>query len=358
MTTEKNAGEDKHYPLAQDPRLLPAYYQEDEISLVDLWLVLVKHQRKMAAIFIAFAILGLLLALLMPRVYTYATPIEIARSGDKLLDSPDTLLAKLQESYIPLVLTENKRSGGDDLEIKAKIPKKSNIIVLESKAPKAVGARVKQLHEKVVQLIAADHGSTLAAIRAQLQAQLHSEGNKLAELKDREKLISKRELRLDKKEQLLTTQLESLRKVIETSRRNRQKTASEAKGEAKAVTLLLMDGEIQQYQTQEAQLQQQLHIGLASERDSLLQELADNQRAQSMQEESLRAIKAKIADIRETRAVTPAMRSLEPTGAGRKVILVVAIVLGGLLAIFAAFFSEFMEKVRQKRMAEETQEKQ
>ncbi|MFQ5488510.1 MAG: Wzz/FepE/Etk N-terminal domain-containing protein [Gammaproteobacteria bacterium] len=350
MTTDKNAVDDSQHLMVQDPRQLQAYYQEDEISLVDLWLVLVKHKRVMAAIFFTIAILGLVYALLIPRVYTYATSIEIARSEDKLLDSPDTVLAKLQESYIPFVLKENESADGDRLKISAKIPKKSDLIVLESKAPEGADQRVQALHQEVVQLIAADHGSTISAARAELQAQLHSANNKLAELKDREKLIQNKEQRLDEKAGLLTTQIEAIRKVIKESRTNRQKAISEVSGEAKAMTLLLIDNEIQQYQEREAQLAEQLHIGLANERDSLFQELANLRRAQDEQEEKLQEVKAKIANIRETRAITPTMRSLEPTGTGRKMILVLAIVLGGLLAVFGAFFSEFMEKVRQRKM--------
>ncbi len=353
MTMENNATNDSRHLIAQDPRQLPAYYQADEISLVDLWLVLVKHQRAMAAIFSTIAILGVISALLIPRACTYTTSIEIARSGDKLLDSPATVLAKLQESYIPLVLNDNESADVDRLKLSAKIPKKSDLIVLESEAPAEAGQRVQALHQAVVQLIAADHGSTISAARAELQALLHSANNKLAALKDREQLIKNKEQRLDEKAKLLSTQIEAIRKVIKESQTNRQQAISEVSGEAKAMTLMLMDNKIQQYREREALLTEQLHIGLANERDSLFQELANLRRAQDEEEEKLQEVKAKIANLRETRAITPTMRSLEPSGASRKIIVVLALVVGGLLAVFGAFFSEFMEKVRQRKMEEE-----
>ncbi len=119
MTTKKSAEKDQQPLAIQDPRLLPAYYQEDEISLVDLWLVLAKRKRLIAAVAGTIAVAGLLYALLMPRAYTYTTSIEIARDGDKLLESPQTVLAKLQESYIPLVLTEHAGTGFEQRETRA-----------------------------------------------------------------------------------------------------------------------------------------------------------------------------------------------------------------------------------------------
>ncbi len=349
MATKKHAEKDEQPLIAQDPRLLQAYYQEDEISLVDLWLVLAKRKRFIATVAGTIAVAGLLFALLMPRVYTYTTSIEIARDGDKLLESPQTVLAKLQESYIPLVLTEHAATGSDRIDITAKIPKGSDLIVLESKAGQEMAASVNDLHQRVVSLIVTDHDSTITFARGELRAQLHSAQNKLAELKDREKMLQNREQRLEEKAKLLTDQIESIRAVIAESRMNRKKAVSEVTGEAKAMTLLLIDNEIQQYQEREALLLEQLHIGLANERDGIIQEQANIRRAQDMEEEKILEIKARLASIKETRAITTAMRSLEPAGASRKLVLSVAILLGLILGVFAAFFAEFLDKVRERK---------
>ena len=53
-----------------------------------------------------------------------------------------------------------------------------------------------------------------------------------------------------------------------------------------------------------------------------------------------------LADIREGEVSQAAVRSLEPTGTSRKLILALGIVLGGLLAVMGAFFMQFAGLVR------------
>lgn len=62
---------------------------------------------------------------------------------------------------------------------------------------------------------------------------------------------------------------------------------------------------------------------------------------------------ARLADIQQNltqlsggEVVQVAVRSLEPAGIGRSLIMVLAIVLGGMLAVIAAFFSQFVVLVR------------
>src|SRR5579862_1557278 len=49
---------------------LPAHQQEDEISLLDLLIVLAVHKRFIFAITFTFCAIGLLLALVLPKQYT------------------------------------------------------------------------------------------------------------------------------------------------------------------------------------------------------------------------------------------------------------------------------------------------
>ncbi len=349
MTKDKQTRDDRQPMVIQDPRLVPAYYQEDEISLVDLWLILARRKRLMLFILSIFVIGGAVTAWLSPRTYTYSTPVEIARNGDALLDAPETALAKLQQSYIPAVLTENSRQDGSEAEIQASIPKNSALIVLQSEGRREDEAQVRRLHEKVVALLAADHNRVLQQLRDSLDAQLQNRQSELAALEDEARQLGTNEKNLDEKEQALTQRLAAVRKTMETLRLDRHDLVSEGDSSADNLLTLLMDNTLQQFQKEEAMLLEQLHTGLAGERETLRQALAENRLQQAAQRDKLAAIRARLAGLQATRAINPATRSLEPTGGGRKIILALAIVLGGLLAVFAAFFGEFLEKVRQKQ---------
>jgi len=74
---------------------------------------------------------------------------------------------------------------------------------------------------------------------------------------------------------------------------------------------------------------------------------ADNRRAVEAQKETVRDLGTKIKNLRETRALLPPVASVESIGPGKFFIVVLSIVLGGLLGIFAAFLAEFINKARE-----------
>jgi len=221
---------DKRQILPQEIEALQTYYQEDEISLVDLWLVLEKRKGLLLAIFLISVALGFVFALSKPDQYTYTTSIEIARSTEGLLETPGTVLAKLQQSYIPLVINNYENDQPSNIgprAIAATIPKGSEIVVLTSDGGEMAGDTLGELHQAVVQKIARDHDSTITVIKAELESQLHSADSKLGELKDKVAFIENQVKRLDEKSKLITRQIDEIGAVIKESRKNRIKAVSE-----------------------------------------------------------------------------------------------------------------------------------
>ena len=103
------------------PKELQVYYQEDEINLLDIFLVLVKRKKVIAMVAGVCIVIGIVFSFTTSKVYTYSTSIEIGATGSpvgddgfeenvnqqlKLIDNPNTVLAKIQESYILVVQRE------------------------------------------------------------------------------------------------------------------------------------------------------------------------------------------------------------------------------------------------------------
>lgn len=57
-------------------------------------------------------------------------------------------------------------------------------------------------------------------------------------------------------------------------------------------------------------------------------------------------LKNSLENIQEGEVLQAAVKSLEPTGIGRKLVLMLAVLLGGFLAVMGAFFMQFAELVR------------
>lgn len=341
----------KNLPLHEQN--LPAYYQEDEINLVDLWLVLAKRRVVLVSGALLCVLAGLLYATLTPRSYQYSTSIEIGTrfSGGKLeiIESPQTLLAKIKESYIPLTrqeyFSEYHELGGIP-KIEVHVPKGSQIIVLTSKGPESMAEIHMTMQQSVVNMVKKDHNRIADVLRKEAEIVKNKSVAQMDELKDAAELLKADKKRLNDTAALLAKQAVEVKQDLQRTEANRQKAVYEATSEAKAMTLLMLDSQIQQYRERLAQIDERLQIKTAALQDQLAKSLADNRRAQANQQDAVIKLKMQLANFQETRALLPPMRSPESVGPGRSLIIVLSLVLGLMLGVFAAFFVEFLSKVR------------
>ena len=243
-----------------------SYSTEDDISLLDLALVLVKRKKLISLIFTGFIVLGIAAALLTPKKYNYSISLEIGSniiSGSiKPFESPETLLAKIQHVFIPQALNEQRQTSPEDktkYKITASIPKSSAIIVLEVKGTEDEADFLKSLLQRITQKAIFDHSRIYNSIRDNVASRLKQ----------------------------TTTELEMLKKTD------------------------------------------------------------DNETEVATQQNLIELYSSQLANLRETREILPAMKSTEPTGTSRKLIVIIAAFAGISLGVFSAFFAEFIATVRE-----------
>ncbi len=333
--------------------IAPAYY-EDEISLVDLWLVLAKRKKLILATIMVFSVLGVGAALLLPKKYAYTTTIEIGTrlEGERTvpIEGIESVLVKVKETYIPLVQHQHREKSSDDnklYDIKASIPRKSQIVVLASKGQETSAKTYKALHIAVVEGLKQNHARILDVIRNNLALEKNKAERALEEEIQAAKITAVELKGVDISAGLAREQIKETGSLIKNAKQNRTKAVREARDEARAMTLLMLDNEVQQNRTRLARLEERLHVNLADKRDKLDKQLADSKRSQLNIKGNIVRIKLQIANLQETRAVVPAMQSIRPTGISKKALVALSIVLGGVVAVFAAFFMEFLGKVRE-----------
>ncbi|MFK5854811.1 MAG: Wzz/FepE/Etk N-terminal domain-containing protein [Bacteroidota bacterium] len=254
--------------------LNPIYIQEarnssdDEISLIDLAMVLVNRKKLISLIVILFITIGITAALFAPKKYTYSTSIEI---GSRIIndsvypfDSTQTLLAKLQHSFIPQVLNAQRLSLPENKEkyvIKVSIPKGSNILVLKSKGTEDQDILLSKLLQNVTQKATSDHSRIFDSVKQNITSRLKVAKNELQRLKKSN----------------------------------------------------------------------------------------NNETAVTNKQNLIELYSSELANLRNTREMQPPMKSLEPTGTSRKLIVIIAAFAGVFIGVFAAFFAELVTKVREKQ---------
>lgn len=242
------------------------YSTDDEISLIDLTMVLINRKKLISLIVIVFIVLGIAAALLIPKKYTYSTSIEIGsqifNGAIKPFESPETLLAKVQHVFIPQALNEQRQTNPEDktkYKITASIPKSSVIIVLEINGTEEQTDIMKHLLQGITQQATLDHSRIYDSVKKNITSLLNK----------------------------ATTELQMLKKTN------------------------------------------------------------DNETEVATQQSMIKVYSSQLANLRNTREILPPMKSIEPTGTSRKLIVIVAAFAGVFLGVFSAFFAEFVAKVRE-----------
>ena len=331
-------------------------YYDDEISLIDLWLILIRRKKVIISVFLVCALVGGLFAVLKSPSYTYTTSIEIGTQVEKdnirPIEDPQTLLAKIQESYIPLVIHDYFKAHPEEdkknYEIKARIPKGSQIVVLESKGAESESPVYLKLHQDVVDMVKRDHQRIIGIVKKEVENERNEAISKLNELKDEGGLIAAREKRTHELDLLLNGQIKQIQEQLVKVESSRQKAVKEATNEAKAMTLLMLDSDIEKRRERLSELQERVKIEIADKKDTFVKSLADNKRDQENQSDQIARLEAQVQNLRETRALVPPMQSNKPTGLRPAILALLSLIIGAILAFFAAFVVEFLAKAKQQ----------
>ncbi|VAW61957.1 hypothetical protein MNBD_GAMMA10-919, partial [hydrothermal vent metagenome] len=181
---------------------------DDEISLIDLYLVLDRHKMMMAIIIAVVLVSGVFYAVFKSQVFNYHVSAQIGTvyvataQGTELqsIEPVEVVLSKITETYIPIVISEYVADNPavPVPELKARIPKQSDIIILESRA---VDDEIQQnvLMQKVIDMVVENHRPRMDIMKSQFVTQLNNARLKLAELEAPVTLkIIKKQFELDK----------------------------------------------------------------------------------------------------------------------------------------------------------------
>jgi uncharacterized protein involved in exopolysaccharide biosynthesis len=226
-----------------------------------------RRKAMIASICILIFALGFTLALLAPRTYTYSTSIEI---GSQIIDgtvepfeSPETLLAKLNYSFIPKTLNDLSMAGQENKQsykITASVPRSSKIIVLQMKGTEdqaeILGSILQSISKRAIQ----DHQRIYDAVKLNYVSSKNQAESELANL--------------------------------------------DVNSNENAEKIQRLKNRIESYNSQ-------------------------------------------LANLSNTREILPPMRSIDPTGVSKKLVVIVTAFLGIFLGVFAAFFFEFLAKVKE-----------
>jgi len=343
-----------HLPQIRPRQEVEVYRQiDDEISLIDLIKVLIKRKTTLFTVFSLFVLAGILIAFLSHKQYRYSSTIEIgARSTEdetQLIESPDTLLAKIQNTYDLIARTNYHKAHPEDnriYDIKASIPKNSTVIVLDAKGSLNEEPIYKQIMNDIIRQVVDDHNRLLEVLRKEYQLKIEKKQNSIAGLEGQLKVLQGQGQRLEENKKLVEKQIEQTRKTVNDSLDNRKRAGQHVKDDARAMTLLTIDNEIQQERNRLDDLQEKLTVTLANQKDSIETSIANTQRKISETKLELGKDQLELKNLRATHALVPPIKSIKSIGISKMTKLLVSIVVGLFISLFVAFLHEFIVKAR------------
>lgn len=377
----------------------------DEISLTDLFKVLIKRRKTMLMVFLIIFAASVAFALLSKPKYEYTAVIEIGTiikqtsNGASAIpiDAPETVAAKLQHSYIPYVLNQHYKNNPDDThgyKFSVSVPKKSELVKIVAKGNEEAAENYLQLLEQVLQQLKSDHKRLFDISRSKMEEQVLVSQLDLAGLKNPNKkdLLEKRlkqqikaieikltaiadQIKLEKNKKsrflktnaLLKKQLKDLTKGVNVSVANRSKAKIKIESSSDAMTLLLIDNEIQQYRNQMIALENRVYVDIANkieesenkildllrktefQRKNLtnkkieMQEQLENHDRSILKEEAhVKQVEIRLSNSKQTSALVNPMKSIGSVGMSKKLIIILGIFIGFFIALISAFIHEFV----------------
>lgn len=161
---------------------------DDEISLVDLAMILARRWKALLIIFVVIVAISLAYALLMPRNYQYVSVYNVAEQNPtQALESPSSLVAKAHNLYLgpqTRQLLEQQDLQRLPFEVQVSNPSDTLLVTLTSEANPEHAEQVEELHMQIVKSLQQAQQDLVERRRETLERQLESNRQALEAVRD------------------------------------------------------------------------------------------------------------------------------------------------------------------------------
>lgn len=338
----------------RQPPAQPTREDDDEISLFDLWDILARRRWTIVAtIALALALSGVYVAV-KPDSYRYWSAIEIGTrvvdGAVRPLQSPRTVVAKLQEDYVPDAIGRWRDANPDTdwrPELRVRTPDDSQIVVLEGEASLEREEAVESMMRSAYERLQVDHEHLLVGLRRSLRLAIEQAENALLSARNEHGSLQTRIERLQDREATVRDEVRQVEELLADSRERMANADMGTDGQVQALTLLMLNNEMRETSRYLSNLRRELRSELPAQREELRNEVRE---LRQIIEERRREVEAKeqtLASLEGTRMLSEPRRSSEPRGVGGGTIMALAGILGIMAGVMMAFLSEFVARARE-----------
>ncbi|HET9679836.1 MAG TPA: hypothetical protein VFP95_04655 [Gammaproteobacteria bacterium] len=157
---------------------------DNEIDLVDLWLIFKRYQLQFWVTFAVLAVLGSIIVFALPNKYTYTATLEIGglqtQAGFDELTTPLALKTALENAYIPQATRQYLATSAEQNApaVTVNAPEEGKLVIMQAEGKLAQDAQVSALLGAIVSRVQSVHTEELSdqlqteisALQAQVSA--------------------------------------------------------------------------------------------------------------------------------------------------------------------------------------------
>ncbi|MGH8373559.1 MAG: Wzz/FepE/Etk N-terminal domain-containing protein [Gammaproteobacteria bacterium] len=335
----------------------PHVMHGDEIDLADLIVVLFKYKHVFLICFVILLLAGIAAAVVHKPKYDYSVSVQIGQisqfgqSNVTPVEDPKTAIAKINGGFIPEMLAKYRAAHPDDqrdYKFNVTNPDGSNLVVLDVKGTPAQGQLLSGFLNDIAQrLITEENRQTEGALQ-NLNSQLIMAKDKIKSLNDQIALQKTGIAGTNVAMKLAATEIKQLNKHIEATAANRDAvTRGESKSD-KSFTLLLLNNELTDDRKRLFDLMNQHDVTLPQQRATLETQIKNLETQIQDQDGTVKQIQAQIDGVMNTHTVAPPLKSLNPVGFSRMLILALAVLAGIFVGFVGVFVFAMMDAVRDR----------
>lgn len=291
---------------------------DDEIDLVDLFLVLWRRKVMIVVITILTTLAGVAVSLYLPKVYEVNTILEPAKDAEgNVVRKPEVIRENIVGGAYTEILKQKYATPESNIpKFKVSVPKNTDLVIasMETQNPELA---VKVLQE-TVGLISAD-------IQEELDLEIQETRNKISRLKLKDQQLGNTITLLEK-------QIVEVKSKVEELSSGKDKAMASPREDAMAV--LLYSNEIKNQQMYLNNLQEKV-VNLKTQKQQIQYDIDD--------------VRIKLEGIKSTKVHKVPSVPDKPVKPKKTLIVALSLVLGFMGGIFLAFGAEFMAKVRRQQ---------
>ncbi|HUV49620.1 MAG TPA: Wzz/FepE/Etk N-terminal domain-containing protein [Anaerolineae bacterium] len=331
----------------QYPQNYPPY--EDEINLIDYLLVLWKWKWLIIAGTLVFAVIAAVISLRMPEIYEISTVIKPGIAGVKddgsfiYIDSVDNISGKINEGIydrnIQKALHLNQLKAG--INFKFTIAKETNMIKITSQWEEESRDLGIKATGQLLRFLVDDYERIVKSRKAVFDGQIFSKQNNIKKFEAQRELFGKSLKDIKRGTDGLKKEADNLKNNTEDLIKQRDLLLKESNAGAE-IPLLLYSTTIQQNISYLNQINNQIYDFKEKEKEAL-QEIGEAERGIDTAKTEIDELEVNKEMIANIKVIQEPEVSLHPVKSKKKQIVLLATVVALFMAVFLAFFIEYIK---------------